>query len=200
MSEFFQNNMLWVFLFYGLGFIILGVTIFIQKRKVGSFSLMNAFTMLGWFGVLHGTNELLDMFKLFVSMNGGEILALNVVRNIIFVTSFVFLAQFGVNALLSAREGMNWLKGLPLGAGMMWFWFAIHNGMFLDSMAGLTARYSLGFVGGVLSTLAFIMMYRKLSMSGIGKSAIFGLVLMILSFGMYSIFGGLIINPVFDIR
>lgn len=200
LEQFFQDNLIYVIFFYGLGFIFMGVSILIQKRKCGRSTLMNAFLMLALFGIIHGLTEWMDMAKYYMGQHDIEIFDMvlwNAIRNIVFVISFMFLLQFGIEILLSSHTGHNkWLKGIPFGAGLMWIWFAVFMGLCSESTAELVARHGLGFTGGILSVSGMLLYYFKFKSLGLKGKSMVSWVMLLVAMGAYSIFGGLVITPI----
>jgi diguanylate cyclase (GGDEF)-like protein/PAS domain S-box-containing protein len=135
MITFFQGQMDYIFFFYGLAFIGLGVVCYILSRDV------NQPLPWGWlalFGFTHGANEWLDL----VVFCWGDGVWFGALRWGILAVSFLFLVEFGRLSLIRRRgrgPGRWLLIVLALGAGL--------GG--LDGLSGLnaTTRYFLGLVG-----------------------------------------------------
>ncbi len=60
--QWFQNNLDIVFCVYGLAFIIMGVTVLVQPKKGSAFKIADILWLLAAFGIVHGINEILDMW------------------------------------------------------------------------------------------------------------------------------------------
>jgi hypothetical protein len=142
LMQFFQQQLDYVFFFYGLAFILLAAicaTItWEQTRRL-------PWVWLGLFGFTHGINEWLDMLAL--SLGDGTIFS--VIRFGVMTVSFVFLAEFG-------RDGLFKLWGKGPGR---WIYIPLGCCVIVGGFGGLsalnaTARYSFGLVGGLLSALA----------------------------------------------
>jgi len=137
MSTFFQTQMDYIFFFYGLAFIGLGVVAYILSKEV------NQPLPWGWlalFGFTHGANEWLDLMALV----GGDAAWFEALRWGIMTASFLCLVEFGRLSLIR-RQGRGpgrWLLGvlvLAAGAGAVWGWSGLNA----------TTRYSLGLVGSL---------------------------------------------------
>ena len=137
MSTFFQGQMDYIFFFYGLAFIGLGVVAYILAKEA------NQRLPWGWlalFGFTHGANEWLDL----VALSWGDGMWFGALRWAIMTASFLFLVEFG-RLSLTQRQGRGpgrWLLAvLILGAGLG----------ALDGWSGLnaTTRYFLGLVGSL---------------------------------------------------
>ncbi|HLD47306.1 MAG TPA: cache domain-containing protein, partial [Desulfobaccales bacterium] len=137
MTTFFQAQMDYIFFFYGLAFIGLGVVAFILAKEANQ---RLPWSWLALFGFTHGANEWLDLMAL-VAGDGAWFGAL---RWAIMAASFLCLVEFG-RLSLSQRWGRGpgrWLLlVLSLSAGLG----------ALDGWSGLNAatRYFLGLVGSL---------------------------------------------------
>ena len=137
MSTFFQGQMDYIFFFYGLAFIGLGVVSYILSKEV------NQRLPWGWlalFGFTHGVNEWLDL----VALSWPDVVWFGALRWAIMTASFLFLVEFGRLSLTQRRgrgPGRWLLVVLALGAGLG----------ALDGWSGLnaTTRYFLGLVGSL---------------------------------------------------
>jgi diguanylate cyclase (GGDEF)-like protein/PAS domain S-box-containing protein len=137
MTTFFQAQMDYIFFFYGLAFIGLGVVAYILSKEV------NQRLPWGWlalFGLSHGANEWLDL----VALVGGDGMEFGALRWGIMIASFLCLVEFGRLTLIQRRgrgPGRWLLVILTLAAGLG----------ALDGLSGLnaTTRYFLGLVGSL---------------------------------------------------
>ena len=55
--------MIFVWFVYGLAFFVLGLAILVYPKKGSEFRLARHIWMIGVFGIVHGVNEWLDMFR-----------------------------------------------------------------------------------------------------------------------------------------
>jgi diguanylate cyclase (GGDEF)-like protein/PAS domain S-box-containing protein len=137
MSTFFQGQMDYIFFFYGLAFIGLGVVAYILSKAVHQ---RLPWGWLALFGFTHGLNEWLDLMALV----GGDGIWFGGLRWAIMAASFICLVEF-VRLSLTQRRGQGpgrWLLVvLALAAGLG----------ALDGWSGLnaTTRYFLGLVGSL---------------------------------------------------
>ena len=137
MTTFFQAQMDYIFFFYGLAFIGLGVVAYILAKEV------NQRLPWGWlalFGLTHGANEWLDLMALV----WGDGVWFGALRWAIMTASFLCLVEFGRLSLTQRRgrgPGRWLLVVLALAAGLG----------ALDGWSGLnaTTRYFLGLVGSL---------------------------------------------------
>jgi diguanylate cyclase (GGDEF)-like protein/PAS domain S-box-containing protein len=137
MNTFFQAQLDYVFFFYGLAFVGLGVVSYILSKEV---SQRLPWKWLALFGLTHGLNEWLDL----VALAWQDGIWFAACRWAIMTASFLFLLDFGRLSLSRQRDQMpgRWVLGvLALSAAMG----AVHglNGL------NVTTRYALGLVGSL---------------------------------------------------
>ena len=137
MSTFFQGQMDYIFFFYGLAFIGLGVVAYILAKEVNQ---RLPWMWLGLFGFIHGANEWLDL----VALSWPDVVWFGSLRWVIMTASFLCLVEFGRLSLIQRRgrgPGRWLLVVLALGAGLG----------ALEGWSGLSAttRYFLGLVGSL---------------------------------------------------
>jgi diguanylate cyclase (GGDEF)-like protein/PAS domain S-box-containing protein len=142
MSTFFQGQMDYIFFFYGLAFVGLGVVAYILSQEA---SPRLPWGWLALFGFTHGANEWLDL----VALSWSDGVVFGVLRWAIMTVSFLCLVEFGRLTLVRKRgrgPGRWLLIVLSLGAGLG----------ALSGWAGLNAatRYCLGLVGSLGAGLA----------------------------------------------
>jgi len=142
LMHFFQQQLDYIFFFYGLAFILLaaicGTMCWEQNRRL-------PWIWLALFGFTHGINEWLDM----LSLSFGDGTIFSVIRFGVMTLSFVFLAEFG-------RDGLFKLWGKGPGR---WIYIPLGSCVIIGGLGGLSelnaiSRYAFGLVGGLLSALA----------------------------------------------
>ena len=89
MFNFLQPQLDFIYFFYGLAFVFLGMVSFLLKRQNSS---RMPWHWLGAFGILHGVNKWYDMIAL---TTGSNIYWLEALRLFFLVLSFVCLFEFG---------------------------------------------------------------------------------------------------------
>ncbi|MCC7145231.1 MAG: EAL domain-containing protein [Phycisphaeraceae bacterium] len=134
-----QARLDYIFFVYGLSFIVLACTCFCLARKLDRLSV---WPWLGWFGLLHGLNEWLDMLALSL----GDSPVFKAARLGLLAVSFLPLLEFG-------RRG---LRAHAKPAPRPWLYLpflALAACGALAGMDGLNAacRYTLGLPGGLLA-------------------------------------------------
>ena len=175
----FMEQIGYIFFLYGLSFILLAPIGQFLNRRSGQ---RLAWGWLAIFGVLHGLNEWLDLLSF--SLGWGSDPALNLVRIILLVSSFIPLVEFG-------RASMIAIRGQGPGR---WVLAALLGVVCLGGLAGLpglfaATRYSLGLVGGFWAAGVLYLASRARSS---GHRALLGAAL-----GMagYALAAGLVVNP-----
>ena len=94
MIDFFQQQMDYIFFFYGLTFILLAAVCVNMHR---TYSRRLPWLWLGLFGLAHGIVEWLDM----VATSFGDNNKFASVRLALMVASFVFLTEFARSSMIS---------------------------------------------------------------------------------------------------
>ncbi|MFZ5448519.1 MAG: diguanylate cyclase [Thermodesulfobacteriota bacterium] len=135
MNTFFQGQMDYIFFFYGLAFVGLGVVCYILSKEA---SQRLPWRWLALFGLTHGINEWLDL----VALTWQDGVWFAACRWVVMAASFIFLMEFGRLGLCRQQNHIpgRWVLGLlALASGLG----AVHG------LSGLnvTSRYALGLVG-----------------------------------------------------
>jgi diguanylate cyclase (GGDEF)-like protein/PAS domain S-box-containing protein len=137
MNPFLQGQMDYIFFFYGLAFIGLGVVCSILSKEA------NPRLPWGWlalFGLTHGANEWLDL----VGLSWPGVMWFGALRWAVMTASFLCLVEFARLTLTQKRgrgPGRWLLVVLCLGAGL--------GGLSSWSSLNATTRYFLGLVGSL---------------------------------------------------
>jgi diguanylate cyclase (GGDEF)-like protein/PAS domain S-box-containing protein len=136
MSSLFQGQMDYIFFFYGLSFVGLGVVCYILSKEVGQ---RLQWKWLALFGLTHGLHEWLNLLT--HPWETGVWFA--ICRWVLMAASFLFLLEFARRSLRRQEQGQGrWVLGVlvliaAVGA--------------LAGLSGLrvTTRYALGLMGGL---------------------------------------------------
>lgn len=144
MAVFISSQLDFILFFYGLAFILLGATCFaiVREGERGE-----PWAVLGLFGFAHGASEWLDLTALII----GDTSAFAVVRLAIMTGSFILLLEFA--RLEAIRFGLKMpgrLIYLPL---VLLIVFVGRAGGLVA--AGAVARYTIGFVAAMATSLVF---------------------------------------------
>ncbi|HEY3597926.1 MAG TPA: diguanylate cyclase [Paraburkholderia sp.] len=146
MAAFMSNQLDFIFFFYGLAFILLGVTcLAIARSKIGE--RRTAWGMLAGFGFLHGLGEWLDLSALIV----GDGPAFAAMRTAVMTLSFVLLLEFARSKAigLGPRLPGRWIHVLPVTL------VALVGVAYGVTSANVAARYAIGFSGALAASLVF---------------------------------------------
>lgn len=185
LKNFFVENLDIVFFLYGLAFVIMGIAILVQPRKDTIFRLSDIIWLLAGFGLSYGLNEWLDMFAI-IKEYQAELF--NLIRLAILAISYIFLFEFGRRlTLLSCGKFINKWTTITLCFLVLIFAFI------LKCERSIWPRYFLGFPGGLLSALGFILYYRS-NKTILRPLKVYKYFLVAsFSIGTYGILGGIIV-------
>jgi diguanylate cyclase (GGDEF)-like protein len=177
MATFFSTQLDFILFFYGLAFLLLGATcLSISRGERGE----ESWGVLGLFAVAHGVGEWLDLTALIISDSP----AFAVVRIVLMTGSFMLLMEFARrNAIRFGLKLQGWWLYPPLV-------LLVVSGGFTGGLtaAGDLARYAIGFVGALATSLVFVWDARELS-GAARRFAIFSAV----GFALYAVAAGAIV-------
>lgn len=188
-----------VFFFYGLAFFSMGFAIILEGGRSSNELIRLSLRPLAAFGILHGVNEWIDMFKrIGLNLTETQDLLLFTINLIILAFSFLSLSGFGFS-LLAPNVQMRRLSLLaPLVLAAIW-------GIGLTTLAGqypLTAgkcqvactwtRYSLGIPSAIAASLGLIAQQRAFRREGMVRFGRDSLVAAI-AFAWYGLVGQLFV-------
>ncbi|MFH1654278.1 MAG: PAS domain-containing sensor histidine kinase [Pseudomonadota bacterium] len=189
-QEFIKNNMDVVFFFYGFSFFFLGIVILAQYRATvkSQFKLFYLLPYLAWFGILHGTNELLDMFLLIK----GDIFLLQVIAKILLPLSYFFLFIFGymLIKLTNNKVAGIWI---PIMFALLYILLPIVHGSDLGTWS-TSARYFIGFPGAIMTSIGLLLYYSKKTVALKSLPIRKYFIILSISIGIYGVLGGLIVS------
>ena len=104
LAEFFTNNIIGVYFFYGLSFFSMGLAVFLEAGHTSELDFARALRPLAGFGLVHGSHEWFEMFEVMGHLPPE--LPLGQIRLVLLVVSFTCLAAFGWNI----RECSKWVR------------------------------------------------------------------------------------------
>jgi diguanylate cyclase (GGDEF)-like protein len=177
MAAFLSTQLDFILFFYGLAFLLLGATcLSISRGERGG----ESWGVLGLFAVAHGVGEWLDLTALIISDSP----AFAVVRIALMTVSFMLLMEFARRNAI--RFGLK-LQGRWLYPPLV---LLVAFGGFRGglSTAGDLARYAIGFVGALATSLTFVW-DAKGSSGAARRFAIFTAV----GFALYGVAAGAIV-------
>ena len=165
----------YVFLWYGLAFVFLSVAA-VKASWYDKLSKLS-WKWLGFFGLLHGINELLDMLAISVSQSAN----FEIVRLAVLGFSFLMLVEFGLRSFFDLRDNKSWvIRLLLIGAACAAISLEIYS-------ANTAFRIFLGFTGSLLAALVLWHSSR-----GFDGGARRGLLVASISMMVYAVVSGLI--------
>jgi hypothetical protein len=190
------ESLFYIYFVYGVSFLVMSYLILNGIKKATAISLITTFYMLAIFGITHGFAELVDWARFILKVGGhGEIVVLKYLSQGLMIVSFVVLLQFAVNLLTFKSEKKTAVRFIPAVLFVAYIAVLFFTSTHDILRAGLFARYGFGFVGAMLSGIA--LSYLAHSMRAVGDStATRGLLFSAAGFCLYSIFAGLIIQPI----
>ena len=198
-QQLFYQHLDVVFFIYGFAFVVMGITVLVQPKKMSEFEIANILWILAAFGITHGLNEFLDMWAIIKGRNP----ALDMIRWFILVASFIALFEFGRRLFrlkIPASSCLRTKVTKPLQ------WWLLPCTLVIIIMAGVSSsdfwtgastwtRYLLGFPGGILIGLGFLTYYnteepilRSLDVKKYFYTAS-------AAFFIYGILGGIVVPP-----
>lgn len=152
LTKLFTENLDLVFFVYGLSFVVMGTAILVQPRRETAFRLTEIIWLLAVFGLVHGLNEWLDMWAI---IRGSHSDALASIRLICLTVSYFFLFEFGRKFILLSRK-----KFLDKRITVLLCFSVLALFLSLKCEPSIWPRYILGFPGGLLSAVGFLLYYR----------------------------------------
>ncbi|ADH88502.1 diguanylate cyclase [Ancylobacter novellus DSM 506] len=174
MAAFLNDQLDFIFFFYGLAFLLLGATSWaISRRRPDELS----WKMLAAFGLIHGVGEWLDLGALIL----GDRPTYAAVRIGVMTASFVFLAEFG-RLQLGGLAPRRWVY-LPV-IGLV----VVTGHLAGPTEAGIASRYTLGLFGSLAASWALVRLAERLS--GTGR---FHARTAALAFALYALAAGVIV-------
>ncbi len=164
MAALINSQLDFILFFYGLAFMLLGSTCFAISRAGGR---DEPWMVLGLFGFAHGIGEWLDLSALIM----GDALVFSAFRTALMAASFLLLLEF-------ARREMARFGFPRVAKVLLWFYGPM---ILLVALAGIlagvtaanaAARYGIGFIAAMATSLVFIWYARAFS-GGTQRLALF---------------------------
>ncbi|MDO8727543.1 MAG: hypothetical protein Q7J35_15860 [Candidatus Methanoperedens sp.] len=189
-----------VYLLYGTSFIIMFLVMALWKHRMSHIELLSDFKYLAIFALLHGLTEYVEIFRI-LGLEPSWILDL--IKLLLATSSFTALLAFGVNVVSAGVEEYRWLRGMPFGALWMYVWMLIFIGIdFTNNNSGINytvadtaQRYTLGFLGALITTYSFFEISTKIKII-VGEKEQKRFIYVALCFALYTVFGGLLDSDV----
>ena len=197
MADLFTRNIIIVYFFYGLSFVVMGLAVLLEIGHSSKLDFARALRPLIGFGLIHGAHEWFEMFILIHDRISGTLHAAWVLpfRLLALASSFLFLIAFGARLVSGLNKpklyfGMLSVISAIWAAGLIGVLINQTNGQARAIAADVYTRYALAIPGAILTVWGLIIQRRKFiqdGMSSLGRDVIFAAV----AFGLYGGIGQL---------
>ena len=197
MADLFTRNIIIVYFFYGLSFVVMGLAVLLEIGHSSKLDFARALRPLIGFGLIHGAHEWFEMFILIHDRISGTLHAAWVLpfRLLALASSFLFLIAFGARLVSGLNKpklyfGMLSVISAIWAVGLIGVLINQTNGQARAIAADVYTRYALAIPGAILTVWGLIIQRRKFiqdGMSSLGRDVIFAAV----AFGLYGGIGQL---------
>lgn len=182
--------MIFVWFIYGLAFFVLGLVILVYPKKPSVFKLADDIWLIAAFGLLHGTNEWLDMF---IAIGKPFPLdTLKIIHLVTLVGSFLFLLRFGTKVISEKIKKYRFIQVLPIVFLAIWLIIIVICKQRL-LMGDIFARYLLCVPGTLLTALGLFLQIPQFKETKL-PAATRNLRLAVIAFILYTVFAGLVVK------
>ncbi len=200
MTEFFTDNIILIYFFYGLSFFVMGLAVLLEFGHSSKLDFSRALRPLIGFGLIHGSHEWFEMFLLIRERISGPynpswILPL---RLILLASSFLFLIAFGARLISGVEKRRLYIGMLSVITaiwviGLLGVLFNPSTSQGRGVAADVYTRYALAIPGAVLTVWGLIIQRHKFIQLGMSS---FGLdvLLAAIAFGLYGGVGQLFVG------
>lgn len=198
MQRLLVEPLFYIFLIYGVSFLLLAFLV--AKGTAGSSSvpLIGAFNMLALFGLTHGITEMTDWVRFIRKTLGAPAMpVLDWISQCFLVVSFIVLLQFAMNLFTaqSMSKVAPAIRMIPAIGLCVFIGVVALRGMTDILAIGLLGRYAFGFASAILAAGALVVAARTLSVLG-DDGLVRSLYIAAAAFAFYAVFGGVIITPI----
>ena len=180
-----------IFFIYGLAFFLLGFAILYYPKKESAFRLAGKIQFVGWFGIIHGINEWLDLMVLIRALDMVSIW--EILRMFTLPVSFLMLVYFGAEAISVQKNNCRFCKFLTPVLMVLWavlFLTGEHN----QDRWDVLSRYLLCLPGAFVTGMG-LLMYVPETRSNAFRLAV-NLKIAGIAFIVYAFLAGLIVKDV----
>ncbi|MCA9927048.1 MAG: GAF domain-containing sensor histidine kinase [Anaerolineales bacterium] len=182
MANFFEQNIVIIYFFYGLSFFCMGLFVWVESGRASTFRLARAMGPLAGFGIFHGLHEWIEMFQnMPTSVQLPEWVLAESLRLTHLVLSFALLVIFGVRLVYANHQKAKHEKLFAILAtgSLLIVWagsifitqrvYPVGHDDLLTAVDVL-ARYILGIPGALLAAWAIILEQQSFQRYGLTKS------------------------------
>ncbi len=201
LTEFFLQNFIVVYFFYGLSFFSMGLAILLEIGHSSDNDFAKALRPLAGFGLVHGCHEWFEMFLLIYPEYAKDPAHswIAPLRVILLASSFMMLIAFGARLIAGPGGRQLYLRillatVLVWGLGLIWVLFTQPAGSQQAIAADVYTRYSLAIPGAALTVWGLLLQRRnfiQLGMPGFARDMLIAAV----AFGLYGCIGQLFASP-----
>ncbi len=200
MAEFFTNNIILVYFFYGLSFFVMGLAVLLEFGHASKLDFSRALRPLIGFGLIHGCHEWFEMFLLIRERVTGPFAApwILPVRLMALATSFLFLIAFGARLISGVEKRRLYVGMLSIITaiwviGLLGVLFNPSTSQSRAIAADVYTRYALAIPGAALTVWGLIIQRRKFIQIGMSSFG-FDVLLAAIAFGLYGGIGQLFVS------
>ena len=183
--EFFDQNMIVVFFFYGLAFFSMGLAVWMEAGRSPDFAGARALLLLAGFGLIHGIHEWLEVFTILRWSELGDpaqMMLLELSRVVLLAVSFLLLIMFGLHMIFGNRGIVNGQRRATLAwtavLGSAWLLASIAVYLFNQPCgveclvtADVLSRYMLAVPGALLAAWAMLQQRQLYKAQGMSDCA-----------------------------
>jgi len=187
-----------LYLLYGASFLFMGVSIATKDMKGSNLKLGESLWLLASFGFLHGAHAWLELGTWVEGRNLSyqQIFTIETVSAGVLILSFIFLLEFGFALIKVVHERWvhNFRAPIVVGLFFVWLSYLLNHGLVISMQflkrADVGARYTFGFVGGLLTAYGLVVYAQniKAMSSEVARSLNFAGI----TFLFYAFFAGII--------
>jgi len=201
MSNFFMQNLIAVFFFYGLSFFCMGFAILLELSHSSELDFARSLRPLAFFGLIHGCHEWFEMFLLiqgrFTTIPESRILF--PIRIVLLASSFLMLLAFGARMLSQPSNSRVIVISLTLASliwlmGLILIFFSSQDLLSQQTAADVYTRYALAVPGAAFTAWGLLIQRRRFIQLGMNR---FGrdVALAALAFLIYGCIGQVFASP-----
>ncbi|MBU0631479.1 diguanylate cyclase [bacterium] len=183
--------MIYIFFVYGLSFFSFGLALLLYPKKIEGVKFVKYIWLVGSFGIIHGINEWVDMFK---QIDGAHLYLLNQIGFVLLPLSYLCLLYFALVSLSIEKDKRNMHLHAASIAGIFVIVFIAVTLRYDDlfTAGNVWARYLLG-IPGIFMSAYVLFMQREHVHKHLSRSAKKYLILLSLILAVYGILSGVIV-------
>jgi len=172
MSDFFNDNLLAISVFYALSFFVIFFAVVLKRASTAHFELVNDFMYLAGFGLIHALGDLLIVVPSILKLSGTQEAGIILMGKFFCALSFLFLYFFGLMVFTdTAAKRLRWtVYSSPFFTLAL---FLVIVNPFENIISSETVyRLFLGLPAAVLTSLALLKMSSRFKQLGLTKAVV----------------------------